>query len=219
MPEPEYTLYAESVKNGFRFRNTGKNKLTKEYSMAQSLLADPIVTERLILRQTYTDLVPELTRYYVENLEYFAPYDPFAIPELCSEERRRNAVESEITKIRAGRGLYYYVFTKDDPSRLIGTISFVRIRPLPYSSTIFGYDLAHEAWGRGYMTESCRAALSFLFEHTSVNRIEARVSTGNSRSVNVLERLGFTFEGREYKSIFIDGEYRDHFRYSLLRSP
>lgn len=176
-----------------------------------------ILTERLILKPSDPAFAGELVRYYTENAEYFAPYNPAYTPDYCTVERQEKLLENEICLVEKGRGRYYYMFLKDAPDRLSGIISFVRIRPLPYASTIFGYDLDHSLWGLGIATEGCRAAIEDVFANTDVHRIEARVSEDNSRSEKLLEKLGFTYEGIEYKSIFINGQFRDHKRYALLR--
>ena len=111
---------------------------------------------------------------------------------------------------------YYYFSLKEEPDKVIGSISFVRIRPEPYASVIFGYNLHEKYQGHGYCTEACKASIEHVLSIARIHRIESRVLTDNEKSVHVLERLGFFHEGFEKASILIGGEFRDHLRYAYL---
>ena len=60
------------------------------------------------------------------------------------------------------------------------------------SSIGFFVDQDHE--GQGYVTESVRAALDFVFEHLQAQRVSLRCNSTNLRSQRVAERCGFTRE-------------------------
>ena len=59
-----------------------------------------------------------------------------------------------------------------------------------------GYWLGEEFWGRGVMTEAVTAVTDFCFENFPLRRISAEVFANNPASARVLEKAGFTFEGR-----------------------
>jgi ribosomal-protein-alanine N-acetyltransferase len=82
----------------------------------------------------------------------------------------------------------------------------------------FGYDLAAAHWGRGLATEAARAVLDFGFEAMALHRVQAHTIADNTRSVRLLERLGFHREGtmREF-SLEADGVFHDSAVYGLLR--
>lgn len=81
-----------------------------------------------------------------------------------------------------------------------------------------GYDLAHEYWGRGLMTEGLTAMLEFGFRHMALHRIEADVTVGNEASARVLDKLGFLEEGLLRQRGYWRGEYHDLRFFGLLRS-
>jgi RimJ/RimL family protein N-acetyltransferase len=58
-----------------------------------------------------------------------------------------------------------------------------------------GYAFLPEHWGVGYAQEACTAALTLGREHFGLSRVVAIVSPWNTRSVRVLEHLGFADEG------------------------
>ncbi|MGQ4511713.1 GNAT family N-acetyltransferase [Streptomyces sp. DW26H14] len=61
-----------------------------------------------------------------------------------------------------------------------------------FDETELGWTFAAEAWGKGYATEAARAALAWGWEALSVPYVTAMIRHGNTPSVRVAERLGFT---------------------------
>ena len=57
-----------------------------------------------------------------------------------------------------------------------------------------GYALLPEFSGRGYAQEAARAVVAYARDILGLGRLVAVVSAGNSRSIRLLERLGFMFE-------------------------
>ncbi|CAN5483865.1 GNAT family N-acetyltransferase [soil metagenome] len=57
-----------------------------------------------------------------------------------------------------------------------------------------GWTFAREAWGRGYATEAARAVLEFAFQHASLERIVAVAVKENTASINIMWKLGMTFD-------------------------
>ena len=81
-----------------------------------------------------------------------------------------------------------------------------------------GYWLAGPYWGRGLMTEAVRAVTRYAFDELGLFRIEAGVFGWNVSSVRVLEKTGYSFEGRLRKQVFKDGQRVDVLLYSRLRT-
>jgi [ribosomal protein S5]-alanine N-acetyltransferase len=63
--------------------------------------------------------------------------------------------------------------------------------PVPGEGAL-GFTLARAYWGRGLATEAARAFVDFGFRELHLRRIVATVEAGNSASVRVIEKLGFT---------------------------
>ena len=66
------------------------------------------------------------------------------------------------------------------------------------------------------MTEAARAAIDFGFEGMHAHRIRVAAGTGNQRSLNVIRRLGFRFEGIAREAEWCDGRWLDHNVFALL---
>lgn len=101
--------------------------------------------------------------------------------------------------------------------RLVGAIGTVTLSR-EMESVEIGYFVngAHE--GLGLMTRSVRAFVDHLFSEEGMNRVSARIITGNTRSRALVERLGFKLEGVHRQEYKLRGEYRDLAVYSVLRS-
>lgn len=56
----------------------------------------------------------------------------------------------------------------------------------------FGYALARNAWGKGYMTEAVQAMFSFAFGELGANSLFAICETSNVGSWRVMEKSGMT---------------------------
>lgn len=62
----------------------------------------------------------------------------------------------------------------------------------PFDEVEAGWTLRPEAWGHGYATEAARAFLDWGFETLDVPYVIAMIRPGNTPSVKVAERLGFS---------------------------
>jgi ribosomal-protein-alanine N-acetyltransferase len=175
-----------------------------------------IETERLIIKTSDVVFADQLLDYYSSNRKFFDKYEPVHIDKYYTLDFQQKALQFEMNNIEKGTAEYYYVYLKEEPDKIIGSLSYCNIRRHPYFSTIFGYNLDENYQGHGYATESCKATMEDVLEHHNIHRIEARVLTDNQKSINILERLGFKKEGYEYSSIYIRNGFRDHYRYAYI---
>jgi ribosomal-protein-serine acetyltransferase len=110
-------------------------------------------------------------------------------------------------------GLAYGVF---EAGELVGTVGFQHGDERNEKVEI-GYWLAPPYQGRGLATRALRLALTAGFRYTAMHRVVARVQEENARSIALLQRFGFCYEGVERQGLkFADGR-KDHRVYSLLR--
>lgn len=79
------------------------------------------------------------------------------------------------------------------------------------------YYLGKEHWGKGYMTEAARRMLQFGFEELGLERIEVGCFARNEASARVIEKLGFTYEGRFRHRYMKDSEFLDELRFGMIR--
>lgn len=173
---------------------------------------------RLIMHVEDDSIADKVLNFYEENRIYFEPFEPTRPDNFYTLAYQEAAMRYEHSEIIKGHTLRYYVYLKQAPDIIIGSVNFFRIRSAPFSSATIGYKFHHDYWGHGYATEACQAAISVIFSNYNTHRVEARVSPDNISSIHVLERMGFTYEGIEYKSVEVNGVFTDHLRYSLLNN-
>lgn len=80
-----------------------------------------------------------------------------------------------------------------------------------------GYWLAEPFWGRGIMTRAVVAITEWAFANLNLVRIFASAYHTNAASARVLEKAGYTFEGRLRKSVIKDGKIYDQLLYAALK--
>ena len=81
-----------------------------------------------------------------------------------------------------------------------------------------GYLFARAHWSKGYAAEATQAVIATAFGALKLERLTARVHSGNEKSVRLLERLGFRYEGTLRAYFLRDGERRDCLLYGLTKS-
>ena len=80
----------------------------------------------------------------------------------------------------------------------------------------FAIWLACDHTGRGTASGAAGILLDFLFRQYRLHRVSAQCAVGNARSIRLMERLGFTREGRLREAEFAGEVPRDVFVYGLL---
>jgi ribosomal-protein-alanine N-acetyltransferase len=98
-----------------------------------------------------------------------------------------------------------------------GGIGFERQHDIAERSLELGYWLGEAHWGRGIVTDAVRALSEHMFANFDVCRIYATVFGENPASVRVLEKAGFTCEGRLRQAATKGGRTFDLLLYALIR--
>lgn len=80
-----------------------------------------------------------------------------------------------------------------------------------------GYTFHRAHWGKGYATEAVGELLRLGFNTLKLERIGATCHPDNMGSIRVLEKNGFTFEGRLRSHRAVQGTRRDSMLFSILR--
>jgi [ribosomal protein S5]-alanine N-acetyltransferase len=84
-------------------------------------------------------------------------------------------------------------------------------------SAEIGYWLGEPFWGRGIASEALCAMTEYAFERFDICRLEAGVFAWNPASARVLEKAGYTLEGRSRLAVVKDGQLVDRLLYGLVR--
>jgi RimJ/RimL family protein N-acetyltransferase len=97
-----------------------------------------------------------------------------------------------------------------------GGIGFILQEDVARGSVEIGYWLGEAYWGRGIVTAAVRAMDDYIFANFEVCRIFATVFESNPASARVLEKAGYTCEGRLRKAVIKNGETLDALMYALI---
>lgn len=173
-------------------------------------------SERLLLARLDAADAPRVVEYGLRSAEYHAPWDPIRPAgywELSTAARR---LQMEHIMAEEDRGLVLYLSLREEPGTIVGRVALNNIVRGAFHSATVGYGLAPDATGKGLMTEALGAAVEIAFDDLGLHRVEANVIPRNKRSLAVVERCGFEFEGVARSYLRIAGEWEDHARFSRV---
>lgn len=85
------------------------------------------------------------------------------------------------------------------------------------SSATIGYWVGERWAGRDITPTSVALATDMCFTDLGLHRMEICIRPENTASLRVVEKLGFRYEGLRRRYIHINGDWRDHYAFSLVR--
>lgn len=85
------------------------------------------------------------------------------------------------------------------------------------SSATIGYWVSERFAGRAITPTSVALATDLCFSQLRLHRIEICIRPENTASLRVVQKLGFRYEGLRRRYIHIDGDWRDHYAFALVR--
>jgi ribosomal-protein-alanine N-acetyltransferase len=109
-----------------------------------------------------------------------------------------------------------FVIIDKASGKAIGAVGVHRIDEKNRSAEI-GYWLGRPYWGKGIVVEAVNRVVEYLFRERKLQRVFARVWHPNTRSARVLEKAGFTFEGRLRRDTFRNRRWMDVLVFGLLK--
>jgi len=109
-----------------------------------------------------------------------------------------------------------FIVEKKDGTK-VGFVAHFYVMHIDGRLLEIGYSFLPNERGKGYCTEASTIMIDYLFLSKDVGRIQAQTDERNVASQRVLEKVGFKREGVLRRSVFIRGEWRDAYIYSILR--
>jgi RimJ/RimL family protein N-acetyltransferase len=174
-------------------------------------MRDEIRTDRLLLRPIQaSDAETMFTLRSDPELAQFQGWEPptlDAIRALIAEQQTRPPDQpgwSQLAMVEVATGT------------MLGGVA-VRILDSDRRQAEIGITLARHAQRRGYATEAVRAVLGDLFSRREIHRVTASVDPQNTRSIALLNRLGFRREAHHVESLWIRGAWVDDVIFAMLR--
>lgn len=169
-----------------------------------------ITTERLVLRRFRTSDAPVLAEYRSDpEVARYQSWDaPF--PLLRAETAVANFLASDPDR----PGWFQYAIERAGDRRLIGDVA-VHLHDNLKQAEI-GFTLATTFHQQGYATEAVHAVLDRLFRLQGLHKVTGECDARNTRSAALMERLGFTREGRLRQQTYLKGEWTDDLIFGVL---
>ena len=110
-----------------------------------------------------------------------------------------------------------HIFAIDIEGEAAGGIGIHKQDDIHRKNAELGYWLAEPFWGKGIMTNAVKQMVTFAFITYDIDRVFARPFGTNKASQRVLEKAGFTLEGKFEKVLYKNEEYLDELIYSIRR--
>ncbi|HVV54921.1 MAG TPA: GNAT family N-acetyltransferase [Mucilaginibacter sp.] len=148
-----------------------------------------LTTERLFLRDLREDDAPEIFRLRSDE----KVNEHLERPRAVTVDDAREFI-LKLQALAENYETVIWAITQIGDPKLIGTVLYWHIERLKDKAEI-GYELLPEYQGRGIMTEALQKAIEFGFGELRFKTITAEVIENNSRSISLLQRLGFALAG------------------------
>ncbi len=171
----------------------------------------------LLLRTLDTGDLAACVDYSERNRDYLAVWNPAFTQDMAGLDGWQRLIAGAVRDLAGNRRLFLGVFLPDQPDRLVGTIDFRSIQPLPFSSGEVGFSIDRLLSGRGLMLEALSLAIGYAFARFGLRRITASVCAGNERSLKLLPILGFVREGLARQAAHVGGTWQDVVSLALLK--
>jgi [ribosomal protein S5]-alanine N-acetyltransferase len=125
----------------------------------------------------------------------------------------RGSIRALQQNARNGQGLPFII---EVDGELAGQLNVTSISYGSLSSATIGYWIAERFAGRNATPIAVALATDHCFQALGLHRMEICIRPENAKSLRVVQKLGFRYEGLKRRYIHINGDWRDHFCFALV---
>lgn len=175
-------------------------------------------TDRLILKIVKPTCADQVLDFYMRDWKLFERFEPDRAQGFYTVDFQKQILSFEYNMAIQGTLYRFYVYQKNNPERIVGTISFHHINRGFNNSCEIGYKFSSEVHHMGYATEALSKVLEIIFYDLKLHRVQAWVLPDNRPSIRLLERVGFVYEGISRDYLYLHGTWQSHALYSILPS-
>ena len=176
----------------------------------------PLVGYSVRLRPPVPGDWEEWSELRVSSRDFLVPWEPEWATDSHSRVAYRRRFRRQKREANEGIGFSFFVVRLSD-NRLLGGITLSNIQRGVSQSCSVGYWIGKPYSRAGYMTDSLNCVLSYCFKTVGLNRVEAACMPDNTASKALLTRCGFQHEGYAKKYLKINGIWRDHVLFAILK--
>src|SRR3546814_8725577 len=109
-------------------------------------------------------------------------------------------------------------FVMEYDGEVAGQLNVWGIERGSLASATIGYWVSERFAGRGITPTSVALATDVCFDELRLHRMEICIRPENAASLRVVEKLVFRYEGLRRRYIHINGDWRDHYAFALVRA-
>ncbi|BDI23674.1 GNAT family N-acetyltransferase [Herbiconiux sp. L3-i23] len=168
--------------------------------------------ERTAIRPIRLKDARPLERELLDNRSWLREWEATS-PRAPMSFDTRASIRALQAHARSGQGLPFII---EVDGQLAGQLNVSGIAWGSTSSASIGYWIAERFAGAGATPTSVALATDYCFQQLGLHRIEICIRPENSKSLRVVEKLGFRYEGLRRRFIHINGDWRDHFCFALV---
>ncbi|MGN0343008.1 MAG: GNAT family N-acetyltransferase [Roseburia sp.] len=176
--------------------------MIQQYQRCMGIPWEILRTERCVVRELELSDLDELFALYAK------PHVTDFVEPLYEYQEERKYQQEYISRIYGYYGYGMWLVFHRQTGELIGRAGVEQRIVGEETELELGYLIAPEYWHQGYGSEVCRAILAWVQEHLDFRRVESMVEPGNTASIRLLERLGFSYVGPAVR----DGKEFRHYR-------
>lgn len=186
--------------------------MNPDYQLYEAFSFEPpyLETERLVVRMAHPSEAEAVARFFASNKDHLAKFGPERPEAFYTQNYWEDQLPTMAYEFEEGQGLALFMFSREEPGTVIGTINFFGIVRKVAHYCILGYSIGAECEGKGLMFEALQKAISYVFDDMLLHRIMANYMPTNERSGKLLARLGFSVEGYARDYLYFHGQWRDH---------
>lgn len=208
-----YIIFIKSYFRGILFINVLHNIFLRIEVMTMLFCYE---SDRLILKVLQQDSARLVLEFYKNNRAIFEPLEPAKDEIFYTEKYQSKLLSAELKNFLSGRSVRFFVFTKDNPNEIIGTVSFNSINRGAFNNCQIGYKFDKGKLHKGYAIESVNKAVQIAILEMNIHRIEAYILPDNEASIKLIKKAGFVSEGMAFKYAKLINGWQDHLRYVYI---
>lgn len=149
-------------------------------------------TDRLYIHLGRNSELEQILDFHKRNSDYFERYEEPKPKDFYTYLHQLKTLTAETASFSDSFFIRYYISPSDDPSSVIGTVSFKKYSHSNDSAMMIGYKIDHLMWRQGYAYEALSYLIPRIFLSGITTRLEALVNPDNTASVALLKKLGFS---------------------------
>lgn len=173
-------------------------------------------TERLILQVLPPYYYQQVLDFYVENKMHLESWETMREKNFYTSSYQKKLLEAEYNMIMKSKMLRFYLFLKNNPEKIVGSVSITNIQRGAFQSCSLGYKIHKDYCNLGLGKEAVGQVKEIIFRDYGLHRMEALVHPDNVPSIALLEALSFQREGIAISAAMLNGQWQDMYRYALV---